>query len=90
LYRSSKPGLVEKLTHSTYVDDIITGAESEDEAYQLYLDSKEVLSHGSFNLRKFLSNSPHLQQQTDEIEATQNSPPALLPPPSVRAADESF
>ena len=62
LYLSSKPGLVETLTRSTYMDDIVTGAESEDEAYQLYLDSKEVLSHGSFNLRKFLSNFPHLQQ----------------------------
>lgn len=29
LYRSSRPGLVETLTHSTYVDDTVTGPESE-------------------------------------------------------------
>lgn len=90
LYRSSKPGLVETLTHSTYVDDTVTGPESEGEAYQLYIESKDVLSHVSFNLRKFLSYSPHLQQRIDGKEATLNSPPVLHPPPIVRAPDESF
>ena len=90
LYHSSKPGLVETLSRSTYVDDIVAGADSEDEAYQLYLESKEVLSHGSFNLRKFVSNSSHLQKRIDEREATLTSTPELHPPPSIGPAEESF
>ena len=61
----------------------MAGADSEDEAYQLYLQLKEVLSHGSFNLRKFLSNSPHLQKQIDEKEATLTTTPESHPPPSI-------
>lgn len=34
-----------------YVDDIVAGVE--DDAFQLYIESKEVLSHGTLNLRKF-------------------------------------
>ena len=62
---------MEFLSRSIYVDDIIAGADSEDDAFRLYVESKEVLSHGSFNLRKFLSNSPLLQNQIDAREATQ-------------------
>ena len=33
--------------------DIITGAQNEEEAYELFIDSKEILRKGGFNLRKF-------------------------------------
>ena len=65
MYRFSKPDLVESLSHSTYVDNTIAGADSEDDAFRLYTESKEVLSHGSFYLRKFLSNSPRLQNRIE-------------------------
>ena len=39
----TRPDLVSKLLKSTYVDDIITGAESEGAAYELYKASKELL-----------------------------------------------
>ena len=57
LYYDSYPELIERLVHSTYVDDIITGASSEDEAFDLYTQVKEILCRGGFNLRKFLTNS---------------------------------
>ena len=69
-YRSSKPHLVESFSRSMYVDDIVAGADLEDNAFRLYTESKEILSHGSFNLRKFLSNSPELQNRINEREAT--------------------
>ena len=69
LYCSSKPGLIDSLSRSLYVDDVVTGANTEDDAYQLYLESKEILSQASFNLRKFRSNSPHLQDWIDKREA---------------------
>ena len=43
-YRSSKPDLVGSMSHSTYVDNIIVGADSEDDAFRLDTESKEVLT----------------------------------------------
>ena len=34
-YRSSNPKIVESLSHSTYVDDIVAGVNSEDDAFTL-------------------------------------------------------
>ena len=49
-YSDAQPMLVEKLSKATYVDDIITGADSEKEAHHLYTQSKEILKQGGFNL----------------------------------------
>lgn len=46
-----------KLLKYTYVDDIVTVAESEEAAYKLYKESKELLKGAGLNLRKFTSNS---------------------------------
>ena len=40
-YSSSYPEVVEKITRSIYVDDIISGADTVDHAYGLYSDSKD-------------------------------------------------
>ena len=64
----SHPDLIQSLLRSTYVDDIITGASSEDEAFDLYTQSKEILRRGGFNLRKFLTNSRQLQLRIDQAE----------------------
>ena len=68
-YLESHPNLIEHLLYSTYVDDIITGASSEDEAFDLYTQAREVLRQRGFNLRKFLTNSQHLQLRIDQAEA---------------------
>ena len=47
---------------SIYVDDIISGAYTDDHAYGLYSDSKMVFKEGGFNLRKFVTNSSDLQK----------------------------
>ena len=67
-FEDSHPDVVQKLAQSTYVDDIVTGANSEDEAFHLYEDAKEQLLRGGFNLRKFLTNSPRLQQRINDAE----------------------
>ena len=66
---SAEATLIDKLLKSFYVDDLITGACNEEEAYQLYQSAKEVLKSGGFNLRKFVSNCAELQSKIDEIEA---------------------
>ena len=47
------------------MDDIITGGETEEEAFELYVQSKQIFQEGGFNLKKFLTNSKHLQEQID-------------------------
>ena len=67
-YLDSHPDLIQRLLQSTYVDVIITGASSEDEAFNLYTQSKEILRRGGFNLRKFLTNSQQLQMRINQAE----------------------
>ena len=78
---------------SMYVDDVVFGADTEEDARDLYVSSKEMLSHGSFNLRKFVTNSPSLQRSIDAREAT----PTLIrstkttgDPTEVEASEESY
>ena len=52
------------------MDDIITGADTEEEAFDLYTQSKDIFRRGGFNLRKFISNSRELQQQINYNEGT--------------------
>ena len=85
-FSSSHADLVQNLLQSTYVDDIVTGASSEDLAYNMYVQAKDILRHGGFNLRKFITNSPQLQQRINQAEGTQgvmvtgtkNSSPSYL------------
>ena len=68
-YLESNGSLVRHLLDSTYVDDIITGGDTEDEVFELYTQSKEIFKEGGFNLRKFLTNSPHLQEKINLQES---------------------
>ena len=58
--------------HSIYVDDIISGAYTEEEAFNLYVGAKAILQKGGFNLRKFLTNSKHLQERINHSENVKN------------------
>ena len=64
---------VKCLLQSTYVDDVISGAGSKEEAFQLYTEAKMIFRAGGFNLRKFLSNSPDVQARIDATEGVSNS-----------------
>ena len=52
------------------MDDLSSGAKDDNAAYELYIKSKQRLSEGGFNLRKFLSNSPILMQRIQQNEET--------------------
>ena len=66
------------MLRSIYVDDIVAGSHSENEAYKLYTGAKMLLKSGAFNLRKFLSNSGSLQTKIDEEESSIRSNTAEL------------
>ena len=81
------PDLVQKLINSFYVDDVVTGAATEEEAFQLYTDSKKILQDGAFNLRKFRTNSYSLQLRIDTAENQSKH----LPDPSCNPClDETY
>lgn len=67
-YLSSHPDLIKKLIDSFYVDDVVTGASTEEATFKVYTDSKKILKDGAFNLRKFRTNSQSLQHRIDTIE----------------------
>ena len=73
--REEAPSVIDTLIGSIYmyVDDVVTGASNTEHGYQLYLEAKEVLRKGGFNLRKFHSNDKDLQAMIDAREGTPQS-----------------
>ena len=53
-----------------YAYDIVTGAETEEETFELYAKSKGVFRDSTFNLQKFRSNSERLQLATKQSSHT--------------------
>ena len=51
---------------SLHVDDLSTGANNADEAFDSFCKCKDRLEEGSFNLRKFRSNSAELEQMVNK------------------------
>ena len=65
---------MEKITRSIYVDDIISGADTDDHAYGRYSDSKMMFKEGRFNQRKFVTNSSDLQKKIVENKCLMQLP----------------
>ena len=60
-YSDEHPELVQKLLNSLYVDDLNSGCTTVEEAFDLFVKSKKIMSQGGFNLRKWCSNSQELR-----------------------------
>ena len=60
----SSPGSMASMHvyNSFYVDDLLAGAESEEEAVKLYQELRELLLKGGFNLKKWRSSSTKVLQ----------------------------
>ena len=72
LYKQSEPELAELLEKSLYVDDLITGENDDEKAFIVYKKSKQIMSEGGFNLRKWNSNSRDLLKTTEDCESSQD------------------
>ena len=68
LYKEEHPALVELIKKSLYVDDLITGDDSVDNAISVYKNSKKIMSEGGFNLRKWKSNSDIVTEAINRLE----------------------
>ena len=89
-YRYTDEVFVDKFLHSIYVDDLSFGADTAEAGYELYLKSKKYLRKGGFNLRKFTSNHPVLQQRIDEQEHDNTSRTTSDSSQEVSAENESY
>ena len=54
------PGLIQSIKNSFYVDDLISGGDTIQEAFNMYMVAKQAMIEGGFNLRKRNSNSQEL------------------------------
>ena len=61
-YEEADPKLIQKLGDSFHIDDLTTGEEDDQSAFDLYKKSKTCLEEGSFHLRKWHSNSDALME----------------------------
>ena len=73
-YRSTHSELVKRISESIYVDDVISGADTEEEAFTMYRESKAILHAGGFNLRKFNTNSSRLRERIHQEENFDSTP----------------
>ena len=64
-YDDLDPEFVLKVLESFYVDDLVSGERSEEQALDLYQKTKCRMAEGGFNLRKWLINSKTLSDQID-------------------------
>lgn len=60
-YVNREHDLAQKIRRAIYVDDITFVADDDDSGYDVYLESKEILAEGGFNLRTFVTNSADLR-----------------------------
>ena len=67
-YHAQYPKLVHSLNQSLYVDDLITGADTVESGLSIYHAVKGLMAEGSFNIRKWHSNSPQLMEKISQFE----------------------
>ena len=72
-YHDKKPELCHCIEQFLYADDLVTGANSVDDAFKLYKVAKTLMSNGGFNLYKWKSNSPSLLVMIKSDQNDQNA-----------------
>ena len=65
-YINFDPSFVAKFLESIHVDDLNSGTDDIISAYEFYNKCKQSLADASFNLRKFQSNSPELEELVND------------------------
>ena len=60
--------VAEKIRKNVYVDNVITGMKTPVEAYQFYVEAKNILQEASMNLREWMSNSAEFLNMIPECD----------------------
>lgn len=61
-YEVEYPDLVRKMIESTYMDDLLSGADTEDEAVSLYEVSSQIMKEAGMEMRKWKSNNSKMKE----------------------------
>ena len=71
-YEDKYPHIVREIINNTYVDDLLTGAETEKEAVENYEAEVNIMNEGGMQLLKWKSNNPQLNDKfiTDKVCST--------------------
>ena len=77
-YELNRSELVEKIKDSLYVDDLTSGEVDVGSAFRLYQQAKAVMAEGSFNLRKWKSNSEELMKLIRVNEGISEDDPRVV------------
>ena len=72
-HEKQKPEIVEHLKKPLYVDDFVSGAKDDERAVEIYKGSKQLMSSGGFNLRKWNSNSDNLVKAIEALEGSKTN-----------------
>ena len=89
-YQADDPSFVARFLNSIYVDDLTFGADSIDEAFELYTKSKARLAEAGFNLRKFCSNSMDLLERISQKEQYQSAVSLKSERNTLQEEDQSY
>eukprot|EP00795_Rhopilema_esculentum_P017366 gene17366-biopygen6317 len=68
MYSETDPEFVKKVTESFFVDDLVSGAGSVEQAYSLYERVRSRMKEGGFTVRKFKTNDTMLAELIEEKE----------------------
>ncbi|XP_065086854.1 uncharacterized protein LOC135708681 [Ochlerotatus camptorhynchus] len=79
------PDAVKKAIKGIYVDDVLTGADSADEAKHLRQELSIIFSAGGFHLRKWASNSTEALEGVPEADLEMKIPIGLNEPNTIKA-----
>jgi hypothetical protein len=66
------PKAAEELSQNIFVDDVLSGADSVEEAAQLMLDMRDMMAKGGFPLKKFQSNQRNALKSLDQMDLDPN------------------
>ena len=70
-YQEEDPEFASKLLNSFYVDDLVSGCESNEKALELYQKAKERMLAGGFKLRKWKTNDMELLKEINKSESVE-------------------
>ena len=68
-HRADYPQAADVALRDFYVDDLLTGADNEEDALKLYTDLNEMLQKGKFPLAKWTSNSWHVNSSIGDVNS---------------------
>ena len=79
LYDSTKYAeTVKRIRNSLYVDDLSTGHDSREEAWNLYMEAKKIFGEAAMNLRKWNTNDKALAEKIKISESPEKEESAAI------------